>query len=398
MNVSNIITNANTFIGDSSTDRVSASDRYQAVTEATAWLLEELGNEHMVDRAEIEYLPTVTWYKMDNLTPYLLTAGQLRFKHEEPDRLDFTRIEARDLASMHKNRYAYAIERYNDYSYLGITMPEYGDSTRDEGCSTDLIAMNSTDGLTYVGTNAVNIYSEVNDIYFDMDNTGVTSTGIETTTDPIDLTNYEGTGVLIFEVEIPDITDVTTVSLKFGDDLSTDYYLGTVTQDVNGNPLIAGVNTIKIKWNELTIVGTPTVSAVTEWRWLVNHLSSKPIVEGFKISDLRIAKPVFLNFKYIFYRVGKDTSGDDITEFSADTDVPFFAERYPQYKFAVAHKAAGILFRSLQQIENARSEDKEARDALARFRKNFSGERDAGSSAFKVAGISFRNRRIIRRR
>lgn len=132
MNVSNIITNTNTFIGDSSTDRVSATDRYQAVTEATAWLLEELGNEHMTDRAEIEFLPTVTWYKMDNLTPYLLTAGQLRFKEAQSDLVDFTRVEARELENISKDRHAYAIERYNDDSYLGIVMPEKHDLTHKD--------------------------------------------------------------------------------------------------------------------------------------------------------------------------------------------------------------------------------------------------------------------------
>ena len=391
MNVSNILTNVNTYIGDSSTDRISDSDRYQAITEATAWLLEELGNEHMVDRAEIEYLPTVTWYKMDNLTPYLLTAGQLRFKDDD-SKGDFTRVEARDLANSNVNRHAYCIERYNEDAYLGITIPKLLTT------SSDLIGMNVNDGLTYTGINAANITEEDNAIRFDMDDTVPTATGIETTSDSIDLTNYEDTGFLIFEVEIPDMEDVTSVSLRFGDNLSTDYWLGTVTQDVNNNPLSEGVNTVKIKWSDLTMVGTPTISDITKWRWLVNHTTGKPLTEGFKISDLRIANPVYLNFKYIFYRVGKSSTGTEITEFTASTDIPFFADRYPQYRFAVAHKAAGILFRSLQLIPNARTEDSEANKSLDRYRKNFSGERDMGSTAFKVAGINLRGRRIIRRR
>jgi len=91
-------------------------------------------------------------------------------------------------------------------------------------------------------------------------------------------------------------------------------------------------------------------------------------------------------------------AGTELIEFTADTDIPFFVNRYPQYKFAVAHKAAGVLFRGLRLPDDARSEDREASSALKRFRKNFAGERDTGSSAFKVAGISFRNRRVIRRR
>ncbi len=393
MNVSNIITNTNTFIGDSSTDRVSATDRYQAVTEATAWLLEELGNEHMTDRAEIEFLPTVTWYKMDSLTPYLLTAGQLRFKEDPDERIDFTRVEARDLASMTGNRYAFAIERFNDDSYIGIKIPESSDYPYKE-----LVPFNDADSLTYTGTNASNLYKESDAVRFDMTASGVTSTGLSTTTAPINLTDYEGLGVTIFDVEIPDVTDVTSITIKFGNNLVSDYWLGTVSQDAGGNAIAVGNNTIKVKWSELTKVGSPTISAVVSWQILINHLSSKPAIDVIKFSDIRIAKPNYLTFKYLFYRVGKNAAGVDITEFTADTDIPFFDQRYPQYKFAVAHKAAGILFRSLQQIENARAEDREANNALDRYRKNFSGERDMGSSSFKVAGVSLRGRRIIKRR
>jgi len=398
MNVSDIIKNVNTYIGDSSNDRISAEDRYQAITEATAWLLEELGNEHMVDRAEIEYLPTVTWYKMDTLTPYLLTAGQLRFKHESGNREDFTRVEARDLATMPANRLSYAIERYNGDSYLGIVGPQDSDSSLNEGCSTDLIPLNESDGYTYTGINAVNIVEEHNAIRFDMDITGQSATGVSTTSNSIDLTNYEGTGTLIYEIEIPDITDVTSVTIKFGSNLSTDYWLGVVTQDVNGNPLASGVNTVKFKWADLTEVGSPTIDDITLWQFQFNHETDKVLIDDIKISDLRIVKPIYLNFKYIFYRVGKSSAGTDLIEFTTTTDVPFFIERYPQYRFAVAHKAAAVLFRSLVLDDKARTEERDATNSLGRFKKNFSGERDMGSSAFKVAGVSLRNKRLIRRR
>ncbi len=392
MTLTDILTNINTYIGDSSTDRVSDADRYQAATEATAWLLEELGNEHMVDRAEIEYLPTVTWYKMDNLTPYLLTAGQLRFKEEDDHKEDFTRVESRDLARMTKNRQAYAIERFNDDSYLGIVIPDTGKYPH-----LDLVPFALGDNLTYTGVNAENILAEPDAIRFDMTATGVTATGLTTTTSAINISDYVEFGSLIVEIEIPDLTDVTSVTVRFGDNLTTDYYSGTVAQDVNGNTLIEGVNTLKIPWANLIKVGTPDDTAVTAWSVTINHLSSKPAVDNFRISDLRIATPVPLTFKYIFYRVGKNSSGTDIIEFGAGSDVPFFSDRYPQYKFAVAHKAAGILYRSLQLFDNARAEDREAVQALVRFRKNFSGERDMASSTFKPAGINFRSRRLIKR-
>jgi hypothetical protein len=395
MDLSDVLKNVNTYIGDTSEDRLSAEDRYQAVTEATAWLLEELGNEHMVDRASIEYIPSVMWYKMDNLTPYLLTAGQLRYKEEdEGDRgKDFTRVDPRDLVNQPKNRHSYAIERYNADSYLGIIIPPTEETT-----TMDLIGLNEDDGLTYTGVNAINIVEEKNAIRFDMENTGVTQTGLETTSSSIDLSNFQEDGIIVFEVEIPDIDDVTSVSVKFGEDLSTDYYLGTVTQDVNGNALAEGVNTIKVRLSEVTTVGSPSLSTVTEWGFYVNHDSAKVVAENFRLSDLRIADPIYLTFKYIFYRVGKDASGSDIIEFSANDDVPFFMDRYPQYRFAVAHKAASTLFRSMQDYSGAGSEESQANKSLKRYLTNFTQEKDQGSSCFKPAGVSFRSRRIIKRR
>lgn len=393
MNLTDVLKNVNSFIGDSSTDRVSDADRYQAATEATAWLLEELGNEHMVDRAEIEYLPTVTWYKMDNLTPYLLTAGELRFKEEDENTDDFTRIESRELSIMTRNRHAYAIERFNESSYMGIVLP-----LSDKYPHSNLIDFNLSDGLTYTGVNADNITKEKNAVKFDMAATGLTATGLTTTTESIDLSQYDDTGVLIFEIEIQDITDVNSVSIKFGSDLLTDYFLGSASEDLNGNALVEGVNTVKIRWSELTTVGTPDIAAITEWGFLINHEATKPLAADFKLSDLRIAKPIYLNFKYIFYRVGKDAAGEDIIEFTADTDIPFFIERYPQYRFAVAHRAAGTLYKGMRLFQEAGTENRDAREALERYRKNFSTERDQGSTAFRVGGISFRNRRKVRRR
>lgn len=387
MNLLDIIKNANTYIGDSSTDRLSQDERYQAVTEATSWLLEELGNEHMVDRVNLEYIPTVLWQAVDNLTPYLLTAGQLRFKEETPDRIDFTRVEARDLASSRANKYAYAIERYDGDSYIGIVMPEDSNNAH-----TNIVEFNQNDGLTYTGINAAGQVAEPNAIRFEMANTGVTSTGLSTVVEGMDFSSNYGDEVMIVEVEIPDMEDVTSISLIYGLDLTTNYYLQTVTTDINGNALKEGLNILRFRYSDFTTVGTPGTTDLVAWKLVINHDVGKPVMEGIRFSDLRITRPVQLTFKYIFYRVGKNAAGTEIIEFTADTDVPFFIERYPQYRFAVAHKAASVLYRSLQNMDSSQFESKEATKALDRYRKNFSGERDMANSQFKVAGINLRRR------
>ena len=391
--VNDLIQTTNQYIGDSSNDRVVLGDRLSALTEATAWLLEELGNEHMTDRVEVEYLPTVRWYKMRGLSPYLLTAGQLRFKNELSGMSDFTRIEARDLASMTENRTAYAIERYNDDAFMGIVVPKNTQVRVNE-----LLKLNKFDNITYTGVNATNIAKAADFVSFDMAAPGGTATGLRATTTAQNLSEYQGDGVLVFDVEIPNITGVTGVSLKFGHNLTTDYWLGLVLQDIHGDTLKVGLNTIKVRFSEMVVIGSPNASNVTQWELLITHQASKPLAENFRLSDLRIVKPINLIFKYIFYRVGKNSLGVDIIEFGAITDTPFFAERYPQYKFAVAHKAASILYKGMTLYENARDEERDAFSALVRFRKNFSGERDSANSTFKPHGINFRSRRIIKRR
>ncbi len=391
MNLTDIKKNVNSYIGDSSTDRISDDDRNQAITEATAWLLEELGNEHMTDRTEIEYLPTVMWYKMDSLTPYLLTAGQLRFKEESPDRVDFTRVEPRDLATMPQNRCSYAIEQYNGDAYIGIVTTDEVETKHK-----DLFGIDKYDGNTYTGTNTANIVEEENSVRFDMANTGVSYTSLETTSSTIDISSYSDNGYVIFEVEIPDLTDISSISVKFGSDLTTDYYLGTVTTDVNGGSFVVGVNTVKFLIADMTKVGSPDLSNVTEWSFIINHATTKPVAYDFRLSDLRVVEPLVLTFKYIFYRVGKNASGSDIIEFTSDTDVPFFIDRYPQYRFAVAHKAAASLYRLMRVYDGAGTEEALAKQALKRYRKNFSNERDGAGSAFKIHGVNFRSRRIKR--
>lgn len=386
MTVQDIIDLANSYISDTSNDRLTETQRLDAVTEATAWLLEELGNEHMVNKEEIEFLDTVDWYKLDAQVPTLLTTGDVRLKHDHD--VDFTKFDIRAFETMTVNRPAYAIERYNGDTFLGIKMPMKNQSK-------DIIAYNKNDPNTYTGINASNILKEDYSVKFDMTATGQSSTGIETTISAVDLSSFNSLGRLVFEIEIPDITDVTSVSLRFGSNLTSDYYLGTVTQDINGHNLAEGLNIIKIPWEDLTQVGTP--GDLNEWRVNLNHETTKPLTQGIKVSDLRITLPTFVNFKYIFWHVGEDASGTQITEFTDLTDVPFFSGRYDQYKFAVAHQTASHLFRSLRLKDEADDEEIQAARALLRYRKNFSGERDMNDSTFKVAGINFRRRKRIRR-
>ena len=76
--IASLVTNLDTYLGDSSTDRISQAERFEALTESTAWLLEELGNEHSVNTYTLEYLDTVNYYKVTTPLADLLIGADLR--------------------------------------------------------------------------------------------------------------------------------------------------------------------------------------------------------------------------------------------------------------------------------------------------------------------------------
>ena len=74
--VSDIIDHMDQFVGDVSTDRVSDGTRYRHITEAVAWLQEELGNDHQISTYTLSHLDTVYRYKLTStLADLLVGAG-----------------------------------------------------------------------------------------------------------------------------------------------------------------------------------------------------------------------------------------------------------------------------------------------------------------------------------
>ena len=85
----NVITELNTYVGDASTDRISAAERLQSITEATVWLQEETLNDLMNATFALNYYDTVNYYKVTTSIADLLDGADLR--REKSDQvLSFT--------------------------------------------------------------------------------------------------------------------------------------------------------------------------------------------------------------------------------------------------------------------------------------------------------------------
>ena len=122
LTVSDLITQMNTYIGDTSNDRVTAAQRLQYGTEAVVWLQEELGNAHQNRTYGINYFDHLHTYQITVPLPDTMNAVDLR-RQEKDQYHSFIFRNSREIAEKiaQKSREScYTIERHDSAVYLKI--------------------------------------------------------------------------------------------------------------------------------------------------------------------------------------------------------------------------------------------------------------------------------------
>lgn len=397
----------NTYTGDSSNDRLTDSQKYGYITEATSWLLEELGNEHMMASYELDYLDGVHKYKITTTVADLLVGADLR-REEDFQYESFTRKSPREIAediAQNTPESSWAIDRYDDDAYLVINHDS-------RYIATEVIRAGETSensGTWTVDADATNLTSDSNEykegtasLNFDVD---VSADAANTATvyipdiDSEDFTSVEDLGSFLLWVYLPDVTYTSSVTLVWSSDASgtpttiSNYWSSTQTTDYEGNTFVNGWNRVKFDWDTSTVVGSPDSSAIVYFQVDIDYTASQADDTDYRINSLVMVRPEKLTFYYVSYNVGENSGGTALTTFTADSDVPFFSGKYDQYKHVVAHKAASLAFYSALRLRTEGSqEEAEAIRALDRYRKNFESSKVRESKNFKVKGINLRQR------
>lgn len=411
LTLANIITNFDSYLGDSSTDRISQAERFQYITESTAWLLEELGNEHMVDTYDINFLDGVSKYKITTSIADLLVGADLR-QPEASHTRSFIRKSSRELAEEIGSKditHSWAVERTDGDSYLLIShktpyvknqLATFDTLTADFGGTwtadtTDSDATNLTlDSVEFKqGSGCLNFDVDVSQ---SGNNRATIYNAFDTTTDISELTDL---GSFLFKVYIPENQYTSSVTFTWSSDTGAtpstiaNYWSATATTDYNGNTLADGWNTVKINWADATATGSPSASAISYIQFAINYTASQVDDTDYRIDDLTLVRPEKLTFHYVSAYIGTNNSGTDINAFTATTDIPFFSGVYDQYKYVIAHKATSLALYTLRLKEEALIEENLATQSLDRYRKNFESSKSREEKSFKVLGINFRNRR-----
>lgn len=397
----------NTYIGDDTNDRLSDTEKYNYITEATAWLIEELGNEHMMGTYKVDFLDDVHRYKITAEVADLLVGADLR-REEDLHYESFTRKSPREIAEdigQKSTESSWAIERYDNDAYLVI-------NHESQYINTGVLAAASLTegGSTWTATlDAENLTRDTAEfksgggsLNFDID---VSNDAANTATIYIadvgskDLSSVEDLGSFLLWVYIPDVTYTSSVALTWSSDASgspgalSNYWVSTQTTDYEGNSFVAGWNRIKFDWAAATMVGTPDASAVVYFEVDINYTASQGDDTDYRINGLSMVRPEELTFHFVSHKVGTNSGGTDIFLFSADSDIPFFSGQYDQYKHVVAHKAASLAFYSALRLRTeGAQEEAEAIKALDRYRKNFESSKVRESKNFKIKGVNLRQR------
>jgi hypothetical protein len=406
--IASLKTNFDTYIGDSSTDRVSDAERYQYLTEATVWLQETLGNEHQDVTYDFDYFDTVHYYKVTSVVPDLTEAVELR-REEGLNYTPFAYKSARELAqeiSSYATEPSYSIERHDRDAFLAVNLLQCKNKAQQISSFDSLTA----DGGTWVAdtttSDATNLTIDTTDkkegtasFNFDIDvsqsvnnratisNSGLTSRNLS---DSEDLASW------FFRISIPDVTYFSSVTMYWGSS-SSNYWSATTTTDLDGNPFVDGWNRLRIDWRNSSVTGTPDASAITFMRFDFNFTASQADDTDWKIDDLKLAVPETLTLFYTTWFVGTSNAGANISSFTATTDVPFFSGQYDGYRYAIAHMAASYAFYALRLPDQGAGEEVQALKAFNRQRKMFPISKVQQTKSFKPMSVNFRRGRYSAR-
>lgn len=405
--IADIQTNFNTYIGDSSTDRISAAERLQYFNEATVWVQEELGNDLQNYTQKINYYDTVNYYKVTTDIADLLTGGDLR-REKNDQYFSFTPTDSRELAEMvgqEQNESAWAIERRDTDTYMAINhnskhiakIVSDFDSATSGGGTWALDTTNSDATNLTVDTNEFKQGSASLNFDADVSQSGNNRlTLINSTITAMDLSDQENLASWLLWVYVPDVTEFTSVTIFWGSD-SSNYWSATATTDMDGASFSNGWNRIRVAWEDATATSSPDVENVDWLRIDLNYGAGQGDDTDFRVDYLILSRPEILTFHYQTWKVGVDTSGDDILVFGATTDVPYFSGMYDQLKYPVARMAASLAYRDLRLTELADREEQKAERQLSNVRRLIPSSRVKEVKSFKVKGVSFAARNRGRR-
>ncbi len=198
------------------------------------------------------------------------------------------------------------------------------------------------------------------------------STGyIENTTlTAIDLSGQANISSLFLWVYMPDASAVTSVALRWGSDVSANYYLSTATTTQQGNAFADGWNLLQFPWQTATTVGSPNSASIDSVR--VTFAYDSTLQTGVMVDNLTSNLGYIFQLQYYSKYLFRNASTNAFQETVADSSenaliINFDTESYN----LLFNKTAFYVCQALQGADAEYDADywqTEYNNALARYR------------------------------
>ncbi len=231
----------------------------------------------------------------------------------------------------------------------------------------------STDAQN-VTTNTLNVKQGSGAVSFDVNTalSGNNYAGVENSTmTRVDITDFSGKGTVFVWVYLPSVTNLTSVTLRLGND-GSNYYSQTATAQFNGYAFRVGYNRVAFSLVTATETGTVTDTAVDYVNIRLNYSSSFVSTNGFLIDDIRIANPTTLDLVYYSSHFVIDSSGETKQYFTADGDESMLDEADDD--ILIYHALADGFFITREPEERAQAL-LQRDDAIVRLKTRFGSEK-----------------------
>jgi hypothetical protein len=153
-------------------------------------------------------------------------------------------------------------------------------------------------------------------VKFNLDTTGG---GIENTTlNPLDLSDWEGEADLFVWMYFGSVTALTSVSVRFGNDLTANYYQSTAqTTQADGTAFQVGWNLVKFPWASATETGSVNAALIDAFRLTLTTTAAIPNV---RVDNIVVSLGNVFEMKYYGAYLFKNTAGTLLRKPTVDSD------------------------------------------------------------------------------
>lgn len=167
----------------------------------------------------------------------------------------------------------------------------------------------------------------------------------------VDLSDYEDKAYLFVQVYLPTVSNITSVTLRWGSSSSA-YWSQTVTTNFLGRSLATGWNQLGFAWNGATETGTADASAVDYLRLTITYSSSTTDTD-FRLDDVFAALPYRLKHNHYSKNFIKTSAGAYQAEISADDDTTILEDWQDELLLAKAEERAFMTLRDYTDAAEA---------------------------------------------